>query len=343
MARRAGPRIAFAAAVLAGLVGVRALEGCIYNAMPYWWQILVRIGIAIILAVSLNLINGITGQFSLGHMGFAAVGGYTAAAVTVLAAPGLSALLHIPAGKGDTLFFFVGMLAGGLLAALAGLLVGLPTLRLRGDYLAIATLGFGEIVRVVILNVPALGGPAGFKGIPMDTTLTWAFGWAAVTVLVVRNIRYSRHGRSLLAIREDEVAAEAMGVDTVRYKVLAFSIGAFFAGVAGALLGHYLTILDPASFGFLASIEIVVMVVVGGMGSIGGAVFAAAFLTWLPEGLRSLSDQYNFADYRMILYSLALIVLMLTRPQGLFGHSEAGGGRRKRRRRPAAAEGEARK
>ncbi len=293
--------LSFAAAALA-LALLWGLDQYLQaNARTYlWWptlrQILVRIGIWTTLAVSLNLINGITGQFSLGHMGFAAVGGYTAAVLTQHLAAG---------GVGSAPVFLVSLVAGGMLAGVAGLLVGLPTLRLRGDYLAIATLGFGEIVKVVIYNVPALGGAAGLKGIPLLTDLFWVYAWALVTIVVVRNIRYSRQGRALLAIREDEVAAEAMGVNTVRYKVVAFSIGAFFAGVAGGLLGHFYRILDPNQFGFLNSIEVVIMVVVGGLGSIAGAAAAAAGLTYLSEALRAAGS------IRMILYSAMLILVMM--------------------------------
>ncbi|MDH7571396.1 MAG: branched-chain amino acid ABC transporter permease, partial [Armatimonadota bacterium] len=230
--------------IFAGLVLFWLADRALRTQNPYLWYILVKVGIFIALAVSLNLTNGIAGQFSLGHMGFAAVGGYTAAAITVF-------LGAADQGATSTPLFLLALLCGGLTAAAAGVLVGLPTLRLRGDYLAIATLGFGEIVRVVLINIPALGGPAGFKGIPSNTTLFWSFSWALATVLVVRNLRFSRHGRALLAIREDEVAAEAMGVPTVRLKVAAFTIGAFLAGVAGGLLGHYLTILVPKEFGFL--------------------------------------------------------------------------------------------
>lgn len=299
--------------VASALAGLWLIDHALFRANPYLWYILVRVGIYITLAVSLNLINGIAGQFSLGHMGFAAVGGYTAAAMTVFLAPRLGLTqVGIP-------FFLFALLCGGLASAAAGVIVGLPTLRLRGDYLAIATLGFGEIVRVILLNIPALGGAAGFKGIPaMDGMLFWSFAWALATVVVVRNLRFSRHGRALLAIREDEMAAEAMGVNTTRYKVMAFTIGAFFAGVAGGLLGHYLSILVPKEFGFLNSVEVVVMVVLGGMGSITGSVLAASVLTFLPEMLRAVGD------IRMILYSVLLILLMLTRPQGLFGRTELG-------------------
>lgn len=312
MAARLRPA-ALGVGVPIALVLLALLDGTIQRSYPYWWQILMRIGIWIVLAVSLNLINGITGQFSLGHMGFAAVGGYTAAMITTRVAARVVPSLGLSPEVGSGVLFLAATVCGGLLAAVAGVLVGLPTLRLRGDYLAIATLGFGEIVRVVILNVPALGGAAGLKGIPPLTNLFWVYAWAAATVAVVHNIRYSHFGRSLLAIREDEVAAEAMGVDTTRCKVVAFSTGAFFAGVAGALLGHFLQILDPAQFGFLYSIEVVVMVVVGGLGSTPGAVFGAVALTYLSEALREAGS------LRMVLYSAMLIAIMLACPTGLAG------------------------
>ena len=210
----------------------------------------------------------------------------------------------------------VAFVAGGLLAAVAGWIVGLPSLRLRGDYLAIVTLGFGEIIRVLILNIDAIGAARGLPGIPQYSTFFWVFGTAVLVIVVARRIATSTHGRALFAIRDDEVAAEALGVDTTGYKVLAFVLGAFFAGVAGGLFAHFLSYLNPSSFTFLKSIEVVVMVVLGGMGSISGAIFAAIVLTVLPEVLRF------GAEYRMIIYSVLLIVLMITRPTGLLGSHE---------------------
>jgi branched-chain amino acid transport system permease protein len=202
-----------------------------------------------------------------------------------------------------------------LLAAFAGLLVGVPSLRLRGDYLAIVTLGFGEIIRVIILNIDAVGGARGFAGVPARSNLAWVSGAAIVTFVAIRNLLRSYHGRAWLAIREDEIAAEALGVPTTRYKVTAFVIGAFFAGVAGALFAHYIY-LHTNSFTFMKSIEVIIMIVLGGMGSLTGSVLGATILTALPELLRFAS-----AD-RLIVYSLLLVVLMIARPQGILGRKE---------------------
>jgi branched-chain amino acid transport system permease protein len=258
---------------------------------PYFMQIIIYIAINAILAVSLNLISGFTGQLNLGHAGFMAVGAYLSAAITYYfgdafaAALGRAGMPHAIAGGA---VFLIALLLGGLLAAACGLLVGLPTLRLRGDYLAIATLGFGEIIRIIIVQLEVVGAARGFYGIPQHTTFLWAYAWAAVTIIAVRNLMASAHGRALASVREDELAAQVVGIDTVRYKVVAFAIGAFFAGVAGGLFGHYLMYLNPSMFGFLRSIEIVLMVVLGGMGSIAGSAAGAAILTILPEALRTL-------------------------------------------------------
>jgi branched-chain amino acid transport system permease protein len=281
---------------------------------PYFYRILVLSGLNIMLALSLNLINGVTGQFSIGHAGFMAVGAYTSAAFTVYAVPriaGATASDGLPAAA----FFLVAILIGGVLAALAGFLVGLPSMRLRGDYLAIVTLGFGEIIRVAILNIDAVGGARGFAGIPQRTDFAWVGAWAVITFVVIQNLIRSYHGRALLAIREDEIAAEALGIPTTRYKVTAFVISAFFAGAAGALFSHY-TYLHTNSFTFMKSIEVIVMVVLGGMGSLTGSILGATLLTALPEALRFAS-----AD-RLIIYSALLIVLMIARPQGILGNRE---------------------
>jgi branched-chain amino acid transport system permease protein len=270
----------------------------------YYLQITVLIGINVILAASLNLINGVTGQFSLGHAGFLAVGAYVSAFTSL--ALGLTSSLELP----------LALLAGGLAAALAGLAVGIPTLRLRGDYLAIATLGFGEIIRVIILNTEAVGGARGLGGIPTLAGFGAVFGCAVLCVVALWRLVYSPRGSAFFAIREDEVAAAAMGIDTTRYKILAFTIGAFWAGVAGGLLAHFIGYLHTNSFTFLRSVEIVVMVVLGGLGSLTGCVLAAAILTILPEALRF------GAEYRMVIYSLLLIAIMLTRPSGLMGGRE---------------------
>jgi branched-chain amino acid transport system permease protein len=284
---------------------------------PYYFQVLMLIGINVVLAVSLNLVNGFTGQFSIGHAGFMAVGAYASAMFTLkIGAPFAASLTGVPLPVAQGIALLMALVAGGLLAAAAGWLVGLPSLRLRGDYLAIVTLGFGEIIRVVILNVNAIGGARGLPGIPPYATFFWVFGVVAVVIGLARNLAQSTHGRALFAIRDDEIAAEALGVDTTKYKVLAFVMGAFFAGVAGGLFAHFLSYLNPSSFTFIKSIEVIAMVVLGGMGSISGSVMAAIVLTLLPEVLRSVKD------FRMVIYALMLIVLMITRPQGLMGTRE---------------------
>ncbi len=283
--------------------------------LEYAFQNINHIGIAIILAVSLNLVNGLTGQFSIGHAGFMAVGGYVSAVM----------LMRGPEDDPYRIFFVLAMLTGAMAAALAGWLVGKPSLRLRGDYLAIVTLGFGEIIRVIIENTPFFGGAIGLSPIPHRADFAWIWAVAIVTILVAKRLRDSTHGRAFLSVREDEVAAEAMGIDTTGYKVRAFVISAFFAGVAGALSGAFEGNLAPQSFTFVRSFEVVAMVVLGGMGSITGATIAAAVLTILPEYLRAV------ANLRMVIYSIALIALMLLRPRGLLGTREVWDWWRKRR------------
>jgi branched-chain amino acid transport system permease protein len=305
-------RVLWVLGFLVGLWAVNALARDFIS--PYIYGVAVLCGINIILALSLNLVNGITGQFSIGHAGFMAVGAYVAAAFTVYGAPHL---FGAGAGRGpaEVAAFLIAILLGGLVSAVAGFLVGLPSMRLRGDYLAIVTLGFGEIIRVIILNVDAVGGARGFAGVPQRSNLAWVLGAAIITFIAIRNLLLSYHGRAWLAIREDEIAAEALGVPTTRYKVTAFVIGAFFAGVAGALFAHYIY-LHTNSFTFMKSIEVIIMIVLGGMGSLTGAVLGATLLTALPELLRFASSD------RLIVYSLLLIVLMIARPQGILGQKE---------------------
>jgi branched-chain amino acid transport system permease protein len=270
----------------------------------YYLGVAIDVGIAIILATSLNLINGHTGQFSLGHAGFMAVGGYFSAWVS----------LEIGATPGAawTLWYFpVSLVAGGLLAAFVGLLVGIPSLRLRGDYLAIVTLGFGEIIRVVVQNTQAVGAASGLKGIPKLTTLGWTFGFASITVYAISALVNSTYGRAFIAVHDDEIAAESNGIDTTRTKVTAFVTGAFFAGIAGGLYAHHKQFLSPTGFDWVKSIDIVVMVILGGMGRTVGVICAAILLTLMPEFLR------DFSEYRMILYALLIILLMLWCPGGL--------------------------
>ncbi len=281
-----------------------------------------NIGISIIMAVSLNLINGYTGQFSLGHAGFMAVGAYTSAVIT-----NHFGELNVFTANA---VFAIALLAGGLAAAVTGLIVGIPTLRLRGDYLAIVTLGFGEIIRVILQNMDAVGGARGLSVNHDWTNLFWTFGLAAVTIYVITSLVNSTYGRGFIAVRDDEIAAEAMGINTTKYKVTAFIIGAFFAGIAGGLYAHSTLYLTPNGFGFMLSITFVVMVILGGMGNTVGVIIAAILLTLLNEGLRAMADIEHLPgftverplswlqDAHMIIYSLLLIVLMLTRPQGLF-------------------------
>jgi branched-chain amino acid transport system permease protein len=278
---------------------------------PYFLDVLTGIGINIILAVSLNLVNGYTGQFSLGHAGFMSVGAYLAAAISVFVGP---RLLGDSGGTalGQGLLFLAALVTGGCAAALAGLAVGVPSLRLKGDYLALVTLGFGEIIRVIFQNFEPLGGALGLNGIPAYTTIFWVLALVGLTVFVVTCLVHSTYGRGFLATHDDEIAAEAVGLNTTRYKIVAFVIGAFFAGTAGGLYGHFKMTITPTGFDFTKSIEIVVMVILGGMGNTLGVILAAILLTLLPELLRPI------AEYRMIIYSLMLIVLMLARPQGLF-------------------------
>jgi branched-chain amino acid transport system permease protein len=292
---------------------------------PYYARILNLIGINITLAVSLNLINGLAGQFSIGHAGFMAVGGYTATYLTVYHGDQIASLLGstLANAAGSSIAMITSLIAGACAAAMAGLAVGIPSLRLKGDYLAIVTLGFGEIIRVVILNIPAVGGATGFTDAIPITNFFWIFSMAILSIVVVRNIASSTFGRALSAIRSDEIAAEAMGVNTTRYKVLAFVISAALAGVAGGLSGQlFANPLNPQNLNFVKSIEVVVMIVLGGIGSTTGAVFGAATLTILPEALRGLDRQ--FPGLRMVVYALLLILLMIFRPQGIFGRREFG-------------------
>ena len=266
----------------------------------YYAGVLSTAGIYIILTTSLNLINGITGQLSIGHAGFMAVGAYTAAL--------LSVHYNTP--------FVVNILAAFGTAAIAGLVIGLPTLRLKGDYLAIATLGFGEIIRVVIQNLKVTRGAFGVVGIAWVDNLFYTQIVVILSVLIIWRIVNSATGRALIAIREDETAAETMGINTTLYKVMAFAIGSAFAGVAGALYAHRMTYISPNDFTFLKSVDILVMLVLGGLGSITGAVVSAFSLSLLPEFLRFVDE------WRMVVYPLLLVIVMLFRPQGLFGTRE---------------------
>lgn len=369
----------------------------------YAARIIMLIGIRMTAAVSLQLINGISGQFSLGHAGFMAIGAYAAAypaihysrqmtsplasagfyvslfcVVGIVAgvlygiyrlillsqrlmasAPAILALgllfwivvdlsiggvvwtdafrnvgrlyewlvaglvpigdrlgAGIPATLAVAMSYLIDLSAGGMLAAGAGLMVGVPALRLKGDYLAIATLGFAEIIRVLVTASDALKGATGMTGIPQVPGFAWVYGLALVATVCVWRLVHSARGRAMLAVREDEIASASVGIDPARSRVLAFVVGAFFAGAAGGALAHYEGYIAPENFGFMQSVELVVIVILAGAGSITGTLLVTAVLTWLPEGLR------GFSEYRMILYSLMLIGLMLVRPEGILGKGE---------------------
>lgn len=296
----------------------------------YQGRLLVFIAINIILATSLNLINGFTGQFSIGHAGFMAVGAYASAFFSNTWG---EAMVESLAFLGDTISTSIVLLLavaiGAIVAALMGLIVGIPSLRLKGDYLAIVTLGFAEIIRIVILNIDAVGGATGYQ-VPGYANFLWIGIFTIITVVVIHNIVKSDAGRALVSIREDELAAEAMGVNTTRYKVTSFVIGSAFAGVAGVLFAHYNKFLHTNDFQFIRSFEIIIMIVIGGMGSMTGAILGAIIVTLLPELLRQLPDiqigatTFKFADLRLVIFALILILTMILRPQGILGTAEIG-------------------
>lgn len=279
------------------------------NINPYILRVIINCGIGIILALSLNLVNGSAGQFSLGHAGFMGVGAYVSATFTTVIPQ--AAMFQSELGVGFAIVM------GGLCAAFAGYLVGLPSLRLKGDYLAIVTLGFGEIIRIIFLNIEAVGGARGLPAIPRAANFFWVYLWAAITFVFLFRLIYSSYGRAILSVRENEIAAEAMGINITRYKVVAFVLSSFFAGIAGGLYAHYQSFIDPSSFNFNRSVEAVIMVVIGGMGSLTGAILGGILVSLLPEVLRM------FNEYRMVIFPLILIVVMLVRPKGIMGHLEA--------------------
>lgn len=288
--------------------------------MDYVLQIMMLAGINVILAVGLNLINGTTGQFSIGHAGFMAVGAYATAYTAANLGPHVASVLGAGA-IGDAVTFNIALLVGATAAAAAGVLVGIPSLRLKGDYLAIVTLGFGEIIRILFTNATFLGAATGYSGQSPDglkryTNVFWVYFWAVLIVVGVWNLTFSQTGRSLNAIREDEIAAEAMATPTTRLKVIAFTLSAATAGIAGGLFAHMLSQVRPDDFKFEKSVDMLVMIIVGGLGSISGAVLGGIFVAVSLELMR------DFQQYRLVLYALMLVVVMIVRPQGLLGTRE---------------------
>jgi branched-chain amino acid transport system permease protein len=279
----------------------------------YFQQIICYAGIMTISALGLNLIYGFTGQFSLGHAAFFGIGAYTAAFVIKVA--------HF----NNTFFLIVGLIAGAILSGLIAFIVGLPILRLRSDYLGIATLGFGIIVKVLFDNAdavfPVLGGSRGMVGIPKLTNFTWVFILVILAVVTLRNLINSAPGRALISVREDEIASEAVGVNTTKYKTLGFVIGSVYAGIAGGLYAHLYAFLHPTNFDFLKSIDVLLIVVLGGMASISGTIVAAVLWVFLLEGLRVVLPE-AILDWRLVIYPLLLIFIMIFRPEGIFGKRE---------------------
>lgn len=287
--------IKLAAIIAVYLIIMYVMEGDF--ATRHFKSLLVPVGINIILAVSLNLTTGFLGELSLGHAGFMAIGAYSGSLFTIFAQDhtGLPAFLA----------FLIGIVIGGCVAAVFGVVIGIPVLRLRGDYLAIVTLAFGEIVRSIINFLGFTGGARGLSSIPRYTNYKWVYAAVIITIIVIANLVKSRYGRVISSIRDNAIAAESIGIKVSNYKIMAFVVAAFFAGVAGVLYGHNLSVLKPTNFDYNKSIEILVIVVLGGMGSIRGSVISAIILTLLPEFLRGAND------YRMLLYALALIIIML--------------------------------
>lgn len=263
----------------------------------YVIQVATNTGINIIMVLGLNLITGVTGQLSLGHAAFMSIGAYSSAFISIkLGAP-----------------FAISLLCGTLAGAIFGAVLGIPILRLRGDYLAIATLGFGEIIRVFLLNTDFLGGALGIYNIPNATNFWNVLAFVIFTIFFMYRLEKSRHGMAIKSIREDEIASEMMGINIARYKIISFTIGSGFAALGGTLYAHFMTYINPVDFGFMKSIEQLCMLVLGGMGSIFGAVIGTIVLSTIPEFLRFASE------YRMLTYGVVLIIMMIFRPQGLFG------------------------
>ena len=300
----------------------------------YQIRIVTNCAIFIALAVSYNLVNGVVGQFSLGPNAFLAIGAYTSALLTMTPMEKQASfiidpviwplsVLHAP--------FLVALIAGGIVAALFAWLMGFPVFRVRGDYLAIVTLGFGEVVRVIANNAQGItNGPLGLKGISQMTNLWWAWGFAVIAVFLISRLTRSSYGTAMKAIRYDEAAAESIGIDTFRHKMLAFIISAFFAGIGGGLLAHLITTISPMLFSFFLTFNLLIIIVLGGLGSMTGACVAAILITWGGEFLRIVEEPFKIGSYtipgipgmRMVLFSLVLVLLMIFARRGLMGTKE---------------------
>jgi len=269
---------------------------------PYYIQVATMVGVFLIAAFGLHIITGLTGQFSFGHAAFLSIGAYTSALMS----------LHLETP------FLVNLVAGGFAAAVFAVLLGIPSFRLTGDYLGITTLGFGEIVRVVLINMKITGGAAGLGGIPRETNIFLVYGIIVLTIWGLYRIQNSRFGRALLAIREDEIAAESMGINPLLYKIKAFALGTFLAGISGALFAHMMQYLNPSDFGYAKSFDILNYVVLGGLGSVPGVILGTGVLALAPEFLRFVRD------YRMLIYGALMVTMMIFRPYGLLGNVDFG-------------------
>ncbi len=318
-----GHRWFFPMLILGGAILVFVLRSTMND---YILSIVCFAGINIILAVSLNLTNGFTGLFSLGHPAFMAVGGYVAAILTFPVARKAMLLPALPAWLAAQQWpLLPALFLGGLSATLAAFIVGFPVLRLKGHYLAVATLGFLIILQVLITNMESFTrGPLGLNGLPMMTNLWWVYLWVVITVYVCWKVKHSSLGRSMLAIRENEMAAECLGVSLAGTRIMAFALGAFFAGVAGGLWAHLVTVITPTSFSVVMTFNIVVMVVVGGSGSITGATFAAVMLSLVSEVLRPLEETMEAYGISEIIVAIGLLLILIFRPQGIFCSQEPG-------------------
>ncbi len=278
---------------------------------PYYYSVLIILGINVILSVSLALLNGFTGLFTMGHAGFMAIGAYSSASIVMFALPNAPFIVQL----------IVGSITAGVVAGAVGFLIGTSCLRLAGDYLGMVTLGFGEIIRIMLLNIDAVGGARGMTDIPVYMNLGSVFLLSIITILVIKRVRDGRLGRAMLSIKENEMAANMMGINPLNIKVKAFVISSFIAGIAGSFFAHSEGYLSTQTFTFVKSFEVIAMNVVGGLGSLSGAIMGAGILTILPEGLRVVQDITGI-DLRMIIYAITIILIMILRPQGLMGNKE---------------------